>query len=475
MKRPHVAVLPNLGLGHLIPLLEFSKRLVLHHDLQISFLIITTTTTGNSSSSAANGQLLQPSNLPPDLHLVHLPPVDVDRVTNSEMQLLTRVCTITEEGLRSLKSVLMDIGIPKALIVDLFCTQAFEVCRELSIPAYSFIPTSVSFFAFSLYFVELDRTVEGDLADLPEPIQVPGCGPVRIDDLLDQARIRNSDEYKWFLFHTSRLRLADGVFLNSWEDFEPVTLHAIMENPFFKGVTRSICPIGPVIKHEEPDESATEYMSWLDEQPPDSVLFAALGSGGTLSGEQMTELAWGLELSRQRFIWVVRKPTESSSSGTFFNVGSDTNSLEEYLPEGFLEKTRGVGVVVPLWASQVPVLRHPSTGGFISHCGWNSTLESIVHGVPMIAWPLYAEQKMNATVLAEDIGVAVKPKVKAGQTVVGREEIARVVRMVIEGDEGNTIRRRVRELKETATKALDAGGSSHESVSRVVEEWKALS
>ncbi|GLT45860.1 hypothetical protein SLA2020_196610 [Shorea laevis] len=474
MKRPHVVVLPSLGLGHLIPLLELSKRLVLHHDLQISFLIITTTT-DNSSSSAANGQLLQPSILPPDLHLVHLPPVDVDKVTNSEMQLLTRVCTITEEGLRSLKSVLIDMGTPKALIVDLFCTQAFEVCRELSIPAYSFITTSVSFFAFSLFFMELDRTVEGDLADLPEPIQVPGCGPVRIEDLLDQARIRNSDEYKWFLFHTNRWRLADGLFLNSWEDFEPITLQAIRENPFFKSVTPPIYPIGPVIKQEEPDESATEYMSWLDKQSPDSVVLVALGSGGTLSGEQIIELAWGLELSRQRFIWVVRKPTEASSSGTFFNVGSDTNSPEEYLPAGFLERTGKVGVVVPSWASQVSVLRHPSTGGFMSHCGWNSALESIVHGVPMIAWPLYAEQKMNATMLAEDIGVAVKPKVKAGQTVVGREEMARVIRMVMEGDEGDTIRRRVRELKETATKALDAGGSSHDSVCRVVEEWKAPS
>ncbi|GLT45858.1 hypothetical protein SLA2020_229940 [Shorea laevis] len=82
---------------------------------------------------------------------------------------------------------------------------------------------------------------------------------------------------------------------------------------------------------------------------------------------------------------------------------------------------------------------------------------------------------MNAMVLAEDTGVAVKPEVKAGQTVVGREEIARVVRMVMEGDEGDEIRHRIRELKETATKALGAPGSSHESMPRVVEEWKALS
>ncbi|GLT49439.1 hypothetical protein SLA2020_229930 [Shorea laevis] len=302
------------------------------------------------------------------------------------MQLLTRICTITEESLRSLKSVLMmDIGIPKALIVNLLSTQAFDVCSELSIPADSFTTTHVSFFAFSLYFVELDRTFEGDLADLPEPIQVPGCSPLRIEDLLDQVRIRNSDEYKWFLFQVSRWRLADDILFNSWEDLEPVPLKAIRENPFFKSVTLPVYTVGPVIKQEEQDESAAEYISWLDEQPPNSVLFVVLGSGGTLSGEHMIEFAWGLELSQKRFIWVVRKPTEVSSSGTFFNVGNDTNSPEELFPEGFLEKTRGVGVLVPSWTSQVAVLRHPSTGGFISHCGWNSTLESIVHGVPMIA------------------------------------------------------------------------------------------
>ncbi|GKV04793.1 hypothetical protein SLEP1_g16901 [Rubroshorea leprosula] len=187
--KSHVAVLSSLCLGSLIPLFEFSKRLVLHHGLQISFLI-TTTTTDDSSPSAATSQLLQPSNLPPDLHLIRLPPVDVDKVTNSKMQLLTRICTITEESLLSLKSVLMDIGIPKALIVDPVTTQAFDVCSELSIPAYLFNTSPFSFFAFSLYFVDLDPTVEGDLADLPEPIQIPGCSPVRIEDLLDEVRIR---------------------------------------------------------------------------------------------------------------------------------------------------------------------------------------------------------------------------------------------------------------------------------------------
>lgn len=213
-------------------------------------------------------------------------------------------------------------------------------------------------------------------------------------------------------------------------------------------------------------------MSWLDNHPCDSVLFVALGSGGTLRSEQLTELAWGLEASKQRFILVVQKPTDVSAFATFFNVGSDENDPVAYLPEGFVRRTEGVGLVVPSWAPQVAVLCHEATGGFLSHCGWNSTLESMVHGVPMIAWPLYAEQKMNATMLTEEVGVAVKPAARDGERVIRREEIERVVRLVMEGEEGKIMRRRAKELQESAEKALVYGGSSYESLTRVVESWK---
>ena len=142
------------------------------------------------------------------------------------------------------------------------------------------------------------------------------------------------------------------------------------------------------------------------------------------------------------------------------------------LPDGFLKRTKEVGLVVPTWAPQVSVLQHPSTGAFLSHCGWNSTLESMTHGVPMIAWPLYAEQKMNATMLVEEVGVALKPVGIPGKGVVDREEIERVVRLVLEGEEGNVMRRKARELKVSAVKALEFGGSSHQSLSSVIKEWK---
>ncbi|WRX15074.1 UDP-glucuronosyl/UDP-glucosyltransferase - like 10 [Theobroma cacao] len=470
--KPHVAVLPSVGMGHLIPLLELAKRLVVEHGMRVSLLVITT-----NAPSAAQEQLLCSPDLPPDLHIVKLPPVDVDKVISSDMDnvlVLTRLCLITEEGLRSLKSVLVSLGKPRALVTDLFTTQAFDVCNELSIPAYLFSTTSVAFSAFALYLPKLDSDVECEFIDLPEPIQVPGCTPVRTEDLLDQVRNRKIDEYKWFFFHISRLPLASGVLLNSWEDLEPVSLKAITKNPFFRQIpTPLVHPVGPLIKQEETlSTSDVECLEWLDKQPPDSVLFVTLGSGGTLSLEQQTELAWGLELSQQRFIWVVRKRTDTTSAGSFFNVGNEENDPKAYLPEGFLSRTQGVGLVVRSWASQVAILRHPSTGGFLSHCGWNSSLESIAQGVPMIAWPLYAEQRMNAAMLVEDVGVAVKPKVEPGRTIVARQEVEKMVRMVMDGEEGKTIRKRVKELKESAAKALDINGSSYDSLSFVAKQWK---
>ncbi|KAJ0087240.1 hypothetical protein Patl1_09104 [Pistacia atlantica] len=216
---------------------------------------------------------------------------------------------------------------------------------------FQFQPTlsllhQVTFLAFSLYLPTLDREVEGEFIDLPEPITIPGCSPVRPGDLVDQVRNRKIDEYKWCLFHLSRLPLAAGIFLNSWEDLEPVSLKTIREHPFYLQIpTPPVYPIGPLIKQDEQlTISDKEYLAWLDKQPPDSVLFVAHGSGGTLSSEQITEMAWGLELSKQRFLWVVRTPSDASAA-TFFNVGSDVNDPKAYMPEGFLEKTQGVGMV----------------------------------------------------------------------------------------------------------------------------------
>jgi UDP-glucoronosyl and UDP-glucosyl transferase len=104
-------------------------------------------------------------------------------------------------------------------------------------------------------------------------------------------------------------------------------------------------------------------------------LYVSFGSGAALTKKQMAELAFGLEMSKQRFLWMVRNPP------------GEENDPFAFLPAGFDKRTNDVGMLVPSWAPQISILNHPSTGGFMTHCGWNSTVESVVNGIPMIAWP----------------------------------------------------------------------------------------
>lgn len=120
-------------------------------------------------------------------------------------------------------------------------------------------------------------------------------------------------------------------------------------------------------------------------------MFLCFGSKGTFSKEQFKEMAVGLERSNQRFLWVVRSQLE----------------LEVLLLEGFLERTKDRGLVVKSWAPQVAILSHESVGGFVTHCGWNSITEVVSYGVPMVAWPLYAEQEVNSVVLVEEMKLAI--------------------------------------------------------------------
>uniref|UniRef100_A0A5B7AHB8 Putative hydroquinone glucosyltransferase n=1 Tax=Davidia involucrata TaxID=16924 RepID=A0A5B7AHB8_DAVIN len=123
------------------------------------------------------------------------------------------------------------------------------------------------------------------------------------------------------------------------------------------------------------------------------------------------------------------------------------------------------------WAPQAQILSHGSTGGFLTHCGWNSILESVANGIPLIAWPLYAEQKMNAVILTEDLKVALRPKLNENG-LVGRAEIAQIVTCLMEGDQGKQLWNRMRDLKDAATMVVSENGSSTKSLTELARKWK---
>jgi hydroquinone glucosyltransferase len=216
-----------------------------------------------------------------------------------------------------------------------------------------------------------------------------------------------------------------------------------------------------------------EYLKFLDKQEKKSILYVSFGSGGTLSNEQIIELAFGLELSGQNFLWVLRPPNKFGVIDDYDSSEYEDDILFQFLPNGFLERTKGKGLVVPYWAPQVEILGHSSIGGFLCHCGWNSTLESIVHGIPLIAWPLFAEQKMNAALLSDGLKVAIRPKVNE-KGIVEREEIAKVVKNLMVGEEGKGIRERMEKLKGDAIDALKENGSSTRTLTQLAFKWESL-
>lgn len=361
---------------------------------------------------------------------------------------------------------------PTVLIVDFFGTESLPIADEFDMLKYVYFPSNAWFVALTIYVPFLDKAVEGEFVHQKEPLKIPGCKPIRPEEVVDPMLERTNQQYFEYLRIGSETLMSDGILINTWEDLQSTTLTALRDEKFLGGIVKvPVYPVGPITRAVSGLKS--DLFDWLDKQPSESVIYVSFGSGGLLSYEQMTEVAWGLELSQQRFVWVVRPPTIEAADAAFFTAGKEGDDPLSYLPDGFLRRTQSLGLMVPFWAPQVDVLNHPSIGGFLSHCGWGSTLESITNGVPMIAWPLYAEQKMNATLLTEEIGVAIRSKVLPSKKVVRREEIEKMARMIIEDNDGkNGIRGRVKELKHSAEKALSKGGSSHNAFSQLEKQCK---
>ncbi|KAF1863507.1 hypothetical protein Lal_00030544 [Lupinus albus] len=459
-----VAMIPSPGMGHLIPMIEFAKTLLLHHNLSFIFIIPT-----DSPPSKAQTTVLR--SLPSAISHTFLPPV-----TLPDLPLGTKIETIISltvlHSLPSLRRALLSqSGTVTAVVSDLFGTDTFEIANELNIPSYVFFPSTAMTLSFSFYLSQhLHQNVQCEFRDLPEPVQIPGCVPVHGKDLMDPVQDRSNDAYKWVLHHTKRYKLAHGIIENSFLELEPGAIKELQKEEPGKP---PVYPVGPIINLESGRTGNHDCLRWLDEQPRGSVIFVCFGSGGTLTSAQMDELALGLEKSEQRFLWVVKSPNDKATNASYFNAETQADPFD-FLPKGFVERTKSRGFVVSSWAPQTQVLSHGSIGGFLTHCGWNSILESVVNGVPLVAWPLFAEQKMNAVMVSEDVKVALRPKV-GENGLVEREEIASVVKKLMEGEEGKKLRYRMNELKDAAAKTLGENGSSTKHISDLALKWQGKS
>lgn len=470
----HVALLSSPGMGHLFPVLALGNHLATHHNVKVTVLVLTTT-----SSPAETQVLAAAMEKRKNLDIILIPPVDLSGLIDAATKPFTVLRIMVREALPAIRSAIAHMKRrPDVLIVDLFCTRALPIADEFKIPKYVHHPTNAWSAALMTYTQVLDKEINGEYVERNEPLQIPGCRPVRPEDVVDPMEDRSDQGYReWMNQGIEYGEYSDGILINTWEDAESVTLKALRENERLRAVVKvPIYPIGPLRRQVDDDEvtgnTQDEVLQWLDKQPLQSVLYVSFGSGGTLSARQITELACGLELSHQRFVWVVQPPSEAASDASFFTTGQGGDGILDYLPEGFITRVQNLGFIVPLWTKQVEILSHPSTGGFLTHCGWNSVLESVTSGVPMIAWPLYAEQRMNATMLAEELGVAVRPGVLPTKKVVGREEIEEMVKRLMQSEEGKAMRERVKKLKKSAENCLRHGGSSYNSMCEFLNDVK---
>ncbi|KAK2975671.1 hypothetical protein RJ640_025967 [Escallonia rubra] len=247
-----------------------------------------------------------------------------------------------------------------------------------------------------------------------------------------------------------QMKASSGIIWNSFselEESELVTLGQSFPLPIF--------PIGPFHKYFAASSSSLlaqdrSSISWLDLQKPKSVLYVSFGSIATIDETEFVEMAWGLANSMQQFLWVVRPGTIRGTEWL------------EALPKGFLEAVGERGHIVK-WAPQHEVLAHPATGAFWTHCGWNSTLESICEGVPMICSPSFGDQMVDARYVdgVWKIGILLEDAMERGK-------IERAIQRVLVDKDGEEMRERIAALKKKVNLCLQEGGSSYRSLESLV-------
>jgi hypothetical protein len=304
-----------------------------------------------------------------------------------------------------------------------------------------------------------------------ELVHVPGIPSFPASHSMLPVMDRDDAAYMAFVNVCSDLCRSQGIIVNTFRSLEPRAVDTIVAGlctPAGLPIPPVYC-IGPLIKTEEVGmKRGDECIAWLDTQPKDSVVFLCFGSLGRFSAKQIREVALGLEASGQRFLWVVKSPPNDDPTKKFENPSEP--DLDALLPEGFLDRTKEKGLVVKLWAPQRDVLMHAAVGGFVTHCGWNSVLESIMAGVPMLAWPLYAEQRMNKVFLEKELELAVAVD-GYDKEVVDAGEVAAKVKWMMDSDGGRVIRERTQVAMRQAKKAMGEGGESEVTLAGLVEAW----
>jgi hypothetical protein len=360
---------------------------------------------------------------------------------------------------------------PHCIIADMFFPWATDSAAKFGIPRI--VLHGTSFFSLCagqcMKQYEPHKNVSSDM-ELFEIPNLPGNIKLTrlqlpciftIDDPITQhiaklfAEIRESEVRSY------------GVIVNSFYELE-----SVYADYYREVLGTKAWHIGPISIHNRIKvEKLTSYrgnetsidkhycLKWLDTKKINSVVYLCFGSTTSFLNSQLKEIAMGLEASGHNFIWVVNKKNEDEEKCKF---------------ERFEKKMKGKGLIIRGWCPQRLILEHKSIGAFVTHCGWNSTIEAVTVGVPMITWPVGAEQFYNEKLVTDVLKIGVPVGVKKWVGVIGDSvhwsAAEKAVKRVMEGQEAEEMRNKVKLLAQMAKKAVEEGGSSSSQLNAFIEE-----
>ena len=289
---------------------------------------------------------------------------------------------------------------------------------------------------------------------------IPGLKNFRLKDVVDYIRTTNPNDImlEFFIEMADRTHRDSTIILNTFNELESDVINAL------SSMFPSLYPIGPLpsLLNQTPQihqlesldsnlwKEDTKCLQWLESKEPRSVVYVNFGSITVMTPEQFLEFAWGFANSKTPFLWIIRPDLV---------IGGSVVLSSEFVNE---ISDRGL---IASWCPQEKVLNHPSIGGFLTHCGWNSTTESICAGVPMLCWPFFADQPTDCRFICNEwkIGMEIDTNVK-------REEVAKLINELITGDEGKKMRQKAIELKKKAEENTRPGGCSYMNFDKVIKE-----
>ncbi|XP_006353724.1 UDP-glucose flavonoid 3-O-glucosyltransferase 6-like [Solanum tuberosum] len=475
-KKTELVFIPVPGMGHLVPTLEMAKVLIARDEHLVITVLVIKLPSDNMLSSYIESVSTNP-NYNSQMKFIELPQYE------SILQSITNTTFITflssqKPQVRNSVIEILNSGSNRlaGLVIDMMCTAMIDVANEFGLPTYVFYTSGAAMLGLQLHLQTLRDDFNQDVTeykDDPEAeLSVTTYGNPFPAKCLPSIAFDKDGGSTMYLDLSKRLREAKAILVNTFSEFES---HAVKSLSLDEKIPL-VYPVGPLLNldndHGNNQDSSQHQtiINWLDDQPDSSVVYLCFGSLGSFNEEQIKEIAYALEKSGCRFLWSLKKPL---AKDTFFPAAYD--NPEDVLPEGFLQRTEAIGKVIG-WAPQVAILSHDAVGGFVSHCGWNLTLESIWFGVPLATWPIYSEQQANAFQLVKDLEIAVEIKMDyrkdlrgtESNVIVKAEEIEKAIKQLI--DPENEIRLKVKDMKEKSRLALKECGSSYNSVGHFIEQ-----